>query len=367
MKKYNGSFKPSFITLAVLFICFLGYLIFSPYSMLNEISTADNSKQEGAKQKTSLPVSAPSQKRNDEEEYSKKGVIHPLLHEQGLSHMIFHSSAFQELLASIVPAEYPRSVLVAGVEWGRDVKHFARLGYRVVAFEPMTSYYEKLESYFSSPRSIRDDGKPANVSLHNLAVGDQSGSLTVVYNHAKQSVPIVRVDDVVHEPISVLQADVQGNELAILRGASNLLKSSVQMVWVEAIACNEKLTDLLTLLDDENFIMFDFAPFGRPVDQDADAPLKERRNFIFNPARPSAFDEYLDWFCKKKVEYPFLQTDFVAVKRTLLSEAIPRLRTLGSDSCPPENDACVLRSHLQSTSSKLSVKQNKPIQIQPAQ
>lgn len=354
MRKHNGSYRNTSVILVVLFIALLLFLVVSPHGGMYELSSADESKQQKEAVR-SEPVSAPSSAVSDEvrddkpEEdasFSEKRVIHPLLHSQGLSHMIFHTVTFQEKLAAAIPEEFPRSVLIAGVEWGLDARHFAKIGYRVVAFEPMSTFFERLDRHFNSEEGVTVDGNRVNVSLFNLAAGKESGVLDLGYNYMKQaSVPIVRIDDKVDEPISVLMADVQGNELEVLQGASKLL-TSVQMIWVEAIACNPKLDPLLRFLDDEDFSIFDFVPFGRPIGQDPNVAPRERDNFLYNPERPSSFDSYLEWFCSSKSNFTMLQTDFVAVKRSLHPTVIPRLRTIGAEACQVNATDCVLRSHL---------------------
>lgn len=346
MRKVRGLRSFSYVLLAVLATFFFGYVLFSPHGMVYKKSQTHHSLTDLAK--TLSPTSPSSMISESANDFSQRRVIQPLLHQQGLSHMIFHNGTFQALLASILPSEFPRSVLVAGVEWGGDVKQFAKLGYRVIAFEPLTLYFENVEKYFQTPQSVRDDGKPADVMLFNTAVGNESGTLELNYRGMKYSVPIVRIDDKVNEPVSLLMADVQGNELSVLLGALRLLKSSVQMVWVEAISCNPKLPALLNLLDEENFIVFDFAPFGRPPGQDLNIKPREKENFVFNPDRLSQFDKYLEWFCTLKTNFSMLQTDFVAIRRTLHPIATSRLMNVSSMACQSENPACVLRSHLRS-------------------
>lgn len=342
MKKGSGPSQLSCTILSVALTFLSGFILFSFYGNIVKSSPTGRDRQTLKKNLLSAPRGTETNKEADP--YLRRGLIHPLLHQQGLSHIIFHNYSFQELLASIIPKKYARSVLVAGVEWGGDVKHFAEIGYRVIAFEPLTWYFDNLEKYFKPS----DDEQPRNVTLFNMAVGNESGTLDVTYQYRKQSVPIVRIDDKVNEPVSLLMADVQGNELSVLQGALGLLRSSVQMVWVEAFSCNPKVALLLDLLDKENFIIFDFAPWGRPPGQDLSVKPLERGNFGFYPDRPSQFEKYLEWFCDLKENITMLQTDFVAIKRTLHPIATSRLQNIGSVACQSGNHDCVLRTHLRS-------------------
>lgn len=333
--KYRRSSKVIAVALAVLFIILLGLFTLSTHGLLFEFQSLRAPEQESS---ASPPLI------NEEDDLPPEpGKLHSVLHKQGLSHFAFHNERFQQSLASVLPMEIPQSILVVGVEWGEDVRNFAKLGYRVVAFEPLPKFYGELKKFFSSasPRGL--GGKPANVTLLNMAAGSKKSTLKVRYRNQHEYVPQVRIDDMVDEPISILMADVQGNELDVLEGASKLIRTSVQMIWVEAIACNPKLPALLRLLDKENFIIYDFAPFGRPRDQELSILPMEERNFIYDPKRPADFKGYTEWFCKKKLPFPFLQTDLVAVKRTLHPSATSKLKELGAGVCALDPSVCVLR------------------------
>lgn len=279
---------------------------------------------------------------------AERGLIHPLLHRQGLCHYLFHGTYLEELLASKLGESADRSILIIGAEWGNDVKHFAKIGYRVIAFEPLSTFHNLLKAYFLKSPSAGPDGNRANVSLFNLAAGHKSGTSLITYQGNQQKVPVVLIDDKVHEAISILKVEVQGNELEVLLGARKLIRTSLQMIWVEVFACHSKLLALLQMLEHEDFILFDIPPFGRPRDQDPSIEPLQRSNFLFYPERPGKLKDYADWLCMvQSANYSMLQTNFVAIKRTLHPVVTSRLYNLGYEACERDSSHCLLRNYLQ--------------------
>lgn len=192
-----------------------------------------------------------------------------------------------------------------------------------------------------------------DVVLHNVAAGNVTGGeILIHYRNVASRVRLSRVDDVVREPVRLLSIDIQGAELSVLQGATRLLQSSpAPMVWTEAIACNPRLPHLLSLLDAHDFAIFDFVPVGTPFSENNhhnNHSWTHRHNFAFQPRRPSAFSDYLDWLCAQKhATFNILQTDFVAIRRDALSPSVvTRLATIADNVCMQLDSRCVLRSLL---------------------
>lgn len=161
-----------------------------------------------------------------------------------------------------------------------------------------------------------------------------------------------RLDDLVHESLAVLSIDVQGDEYHVVQGASRLLRSHViNSLWIEAIACNDRVPPLLHLLQDD-YELFDFVPWGK-LKGDTHAVPKSRGSFAFEPRRPSDVHEYLHWMCElKKSRYQWLQTDFVAVRKQLVDEQVLKsIDSIASMACGEEGD-CVLRNLILSESNR---------------
>lgn len=226
-----------------------------------------------------------------------------------------------------------------GVEWGTDLQHFASAGYRVIGVEPARKYVSHL-------RTLVDQNPSWNVTILPFAAGNESdGTIDLRYDNGgvDEQVPVERLDDHISEPLAVLSADVQGGELAVLQGSSGLLETNVASVWVEAIACNQRVSSLLDLLDDR-FVIFDFVPWGMPLTYSRKDVPKTPSSFVFNASRPSSFDAYLAWMCEtRKRSYKWLQTDFLAIRRDLIDKIWSQLVALADTKCSLPASRCLLR------------------------
>lgn len=265
-----------------------------------------------------------------------RGEINALLHGQSLSHFAFHSEAVQQALASLF---LPQTIAIVGVEWGSDLQHFAASGYRVLAIEPASKFVTHL-------RSVAEQHPTWDVTVFPFAAGNKANaSIDLRYDNedVAETVSVERLDDHVDERLAVLSADVQGDELAVLQGSARLLRDSVASVWVEAIACNDRVSKMLELLD-EHFVLFDFVPWGMPSDYDRNDVPKLPTSFVYNPNRPTSFEGYLDWMCSARERgYKWLQTDFLGVRRDLVQQVWPLLASLATDKCPHPKANCFLR------------------------
>jgi FkbM family methyltransferase len=137
-------------------------------------------------------------------------------------------------------------VVDVGANTGQFVRHLRLIGYRgrVICFEPLTAAFASLTRYAArdhnmlvAPRMALGD-RNGDVSI-NVAANSESSSLlkaSAVHVAAESSVmpvgsetvSIRRLDDVVAGHLSgderiFLKIDVQGHELAVLRGAAELL------------------------------------------------------------------------------------------------------------------------------------------------
>lgn len=276
------------------------------------------------------------------------GKIHPLLHSQALSHLAFHSSSLKLSLASLFGAPPSASpVAVVGVEWGSEVFPLASAGFSVYALEPASKFVAHLRD------QLREHPE-WNVTVLPLAAGkERGGSMTLEYGNEDVREEVERgiVDDYVKEGLAVMSIDIQGDELDVLEGSEELMRErGVSSLWIEGIACNDKVAGVLDLLDDR-YVLFDFVPWGKPKDDSEDGVPRSLESFAFDPERPGCFKDFLDWMCREKEQrYQWLQTDFLAVRRDLLTDqGEKRLAALAKDHCVKDGSNCRLRSLLHDT------------------
>ena len=102
---------------------------------------------------------------------------------------------------------------------------------KVVAFEPNPATF----------RRLRDHARPApTIEVHHVAVADrpgvlrfdpgQSHNVSRVTEDGSLEVPATTLDDALTDPPTGIKIDVEGHELAVLRGASQVLAARPWLV-----------------------------------------------------------------------------------------------------------------------------------------
>lgn len=249
---------------------------------------------------------------------SKRGHVHNAIYEQALSHVAFHSMAFKKQLASLlVPKQ--GMVVVVGVEHGAEVIALAGQGYEVHAFEAMQKYYDGI---------LAKSKRLPNLHPYHMAVGSEStGSISLRYqNGPAETVKLGRLDTYISGKVNLLSIDIQGNEYDVVLGASKL---KVDSFWVEIFPCNKKVTKLFAWLHRNDYVIFDFVPWGSRKRthsaQSVDQALSKR---------PTEYKQYLAWFCglAKQEDFTWVQSDILAVKRELVTKKFLRkINSIGND------------------------------------
>ena len=130
-----------------------------------------------------------------------------------------------------------------GASTGWFAVPMAKRGYKVIAFECNARAIARLEA------NCELNG--VDITLHKAAATDKAGTVTFTYNprlpltsggslehvaanRASETVAAVRLDDVVDTPVALLKIDVEGHELAVLRGAADLIARSRPAMVLEA-------------------------------------------------------------------------------------------------------------------------------------
>lgn len=131
-------------------------------------------------------------------------------------------------------------VVDVGANIGVYTRFFSRLvgpSGKVISFEPSPENFRRLSENVSGLR---------NVEMHEAAVGDTSGSISLFYcdelnvdhttydtgeNRLRADVPSVTLDDLFPSGsrVDVLKIDVQGFEPAVIRGAQRLISENPQL------------------------------------------------------------------------------------------------------------------------------------------
>lgn len=120
--------------------------------------------------------------------------------------------------------------------------HAANPKIRTWAFEPNPAVFEKLRHH------VEINGMAGSCQLYALAAGDSTGSVKfqipedATMGHIAGpgedgiEVPIQRLDDILpDEPVDLVKIDVEGHEIGVLRGMTNILAASRPAVFFECL------------------------------------------------------------------------------------------------------------------------------------
>lgn len=115
---------------------------------------------------------------------------------------------------------------------------------KIHAFEPDAVSFKELQ---------KNTTRFPNVELHNVATGDQAGSITFAGGYGVSSavsetgnvhVPVVRLDDYLTDIPTLVKMDIEGAELATLRGMVRILRQNRPKL---AISVYHKVEDLYAI------------------------------------------------------------------------------------------------------------------------
>ena len=138
------------------------------------------------------------------------------------------------------------AVVDVGANIGNHTVFFATvLGATVHAFEPYQSNYDLLLMNLAANRL------EGQVAAHCCAIGDENGQGTTDVVHSDNlgrvrvrpgegDVIVRRLDDLaIPRPIGLLKVDVEGSEVAVLRGAASLITNWLPDIVIEAAQIEE--------------------------------------------------------------------------------------------------------------------------------
>lgn len=192
-----------------------------------------------------------------------------------------------------------RAAVDVGANVGLYAGRLAQLCPQVHAFEPIPWLADDLAAKL-----------PDNVRLHRLALSNATGTATLriptrsgIEEHGLATLEkrnalagldsvrtihcaLGRLDDVIDDPVGFVKIDVEGHELAVLQGATRILREHRPVLLIESEARHhpDAPGNVFALLQDEGFAGF-FLAGGRLRGLGAFAADSKAVNFIFMPNR----------------------------------------------------------------------------------
>jgi FkbM family methyltransferase len=143
-----------------------------------------------------------------------------------------HEPAVKAVIRERVRADHV--ALDIGANLGLHTVSLSRAAKTVHAFEP---------NPLLLPALRRTLARHPNVVLHECALGEQNGSISIVAGEdhsmgqvaAGNDLPIRRLDDVLSGPVHFIKIDVEGYEVNVFRGAERLLRDQHPTVVFEEV------------------------------------------------------------------------------------------------------------------------------------
>ena len=265
----------------------------------------------------------------------RRGYIHPHFSSLCLGHMEFHHGLGNLLTAflahSIGSASKNMPVVIVGVEYGAEIRQISEMHLNVVAFEPNPQYFPALDHLHEELQSSERGG------MMKLVKCGASFSNAVDVDMSYQNKPftgcLTRVDEHVRTSVLVMQIDVQGNELDVLKGADKLIRGN-NVASIVAEYQPHNCLDLMLFLTDRNYILFDFLWFGS-VDGGSTTYHASTNKEVLGSipthelsVRASPRITHIESYCadaiaaKSSGGWLWLQNDVVAVHASFVNEAL---------------------------------------------
>ncbi|MGH6932491.1 MAG: FkbM family methyltransferase [Dongiaceae bacterium] len=135
----------------------------------------------------------------------------------------------------------------------------------VHAFEPQALVFQTLCANLAIngltqvrawPWAVGEEAGTARIPVPALDTDENFGAVQVQTTGHTEAVPLVRLDDIGIERAALLKIDVEGMELAVLRGAAALLQRCRPVVYFEAKKGFDDTVECLKLLRNRQYRMW---------------------------------------------------------------------------------------------------------------
>lgn len=159
----------------------------------------------------------------------------------------------QEMI-NVIEEKFQNKEKIHAVDIGANIgfmtAYFGSRWNKVTAFEPTPSIFECLQANCSR----------SNIDLKNVAISDQTGEVTFAVSGKSEvnqiisddhvltkhwsaiRVPAITLDSISLSNVDMLKIDVEGHELAVVKGAENTIKNNKPLIAIE-ISFENKVLD----------------------------------------------------------------------------------------------------------------------------
>ena len=243
--------------------------------------------------------------------------VHSHIARQCIGHLEFRNGFRTAIIEHARDTAKDSPIVVVGTAEGYELLDYTRLGLRSISFEPNPVYFDELKDMANRSHGL--------VDLHLCGAGEKRASeVKLTYRHAFSGC-LMTLDDVIDEHVLALSIDVQAsNEVKVLRGAKELLaKRGIDVIFAEYNP-GDPCVELLELLADHDYFLFDFLWYGNPLSSSETLfgiyhPTDFRRKEA-DPAQPKSIVDYCHDALKAEGSYRWLQNDVVAIHSSFIDD-----------------------------------------------
>jgi len=144
------------------------------------------------------------------------------------------------------------TVLDVGSYIGTHMVEMSKLANRVYSFEPVPLISACVKKTIKAMNI-------SNVKHYNVACGNHTGSDFIHTNYngdsslggirdhkfsQKFECKVVKLDDIINEPIKLMKIDVEGHEFEVLAGATNIIEEYKPIIIIETFKTKRNLLEL---------------------------------------------------------------------------------------------------------------------------